>query len=82
MRILIHIKFPIEPFNTYVKDGSAGARIQKILGEAKPEAVYFSEFGGQRGGIIVVNLEDPSKIPALADRGSSVSTRTSNFIRP
>ena len=65
--MLIHVKFPLEPFNTYVKDGSAGARIQKIMGEAKPEAAYFAEFAGQRGGIIVVNLDDPSKIPALAE---------------
>jgi len=63
----MHVKLPLEPFNTYVKDGSAGARIQKILGEAKPEAVYFSEFDGQRGGIIVVNMDDSSKIPSLAE---------------
>ena len=67
MRILIQVKFPIEPFNTYVKDGSAGARIQKIVGDAKPEAAYFAEFGGQRGGIVVVNLDDSSKVPALAE---------------
>ena len=67
MRILIRVKFPVEPFNTYVKDGSAGARIQTIMADAKPEAAYFSEFGGQRGGIIVVHLDDPSKIPALAE---------------
>ncbi len=64
MRILIYVKFPVEPFNTYVKHGSAGARIQKIMAEAKPEAAYF---GGQRGGMIVVNLDDASKIPALAE---------------
>jgi hypothetical protein len=67
MRILMHVKFPIEPFNSHVKDGSVGARIQKILGEAKPEAVYFTEFGGQRGGIIVVDVKDSSKIPSLAE---------------
>ena len=67
MRVLIQVKFPLEPFNSYVRDGSSGARIQKILSEAKPEAAYFAEFGGQRGGIIVVNLDHPSQIPAFAE---------------
>jgi hypothetical protein len=61
------VKLPIEPFNTYVKDGSVGAKMQKILGDAKPEAAYFTAVDGHRGGIIVVNLEDPSKIPSLAE---------------
>ncbi len=67
MRMLMHVSFPHEPFNSYVKDGSAGAKIQKILAEAKPEAVYFTEYGGQRGGIMVVNVEDASKIPSLTE---------------
>jgi hypothetical protein len=65
--MLMHVSFPHEPFNSYVKDGSAGAKIQKILAEAKPEAVYFTEYGGQRGGIMVVNVEDASKIPSLTE---------------
>ena len=67
MRILMHVKLPIEPFNSYVRDGSSGARIQKILADAKPEAAYFTEFEGQRGAIIVVNMDDSSKIPSLAE---------------
>ena len=67
MRMLMEVKFPTEPFNTYVKDGSIGAKMQKILGEIKPEAAYFTAVDGHRGGILVVNLEDPSKIPALAE---------------
>jgi hypothetical protein len=31
------------------------------------EAVYFCEHNGQRGGTLVVNLDDPSGIPALAE---------------
>jgi len=67
MRILMQVKFPIEPFNTYVKDGSAGAKMQKILADLKPEAAYFTEFEGHRGGIIIVNMENTSQIPALAE---------------
>jgi len=63
----MQVKFPIEPFNTYVKDGSAGAKMQKILADLKPEAAYFTEFEGHRGGIIIVNMENTSQIPALAE---------------
>jgi hypothetical protein len=63
----MQIKLPVEPFNTYVKDGSIGAKMQKILAELKPEAVYFTEFEGHRGGVIVVNMDDTSQIPSLAE---------------
>ena len=61
------IKLPLEPFNTYVRDGSIGAKMQKILADAKPEAAYFSSADGHRGGYIVINMEDSSKIPTFAE---------------
>jgi hypothetical protein len=53
MRMLLHVKFPHEPFNAAVKDGTAGKKIRRILDELKPEAVYFGEFQGRRGGIMI-----------------------------
>ena len=67
MRVLMDIELPLEPFNTYVRDGSAGAKMQKILGALKPEAAYFCARSGKRGGTVVVNLNNPSEIPALAE---------------
>ncbi len=67
MRMLMTVKFPQEPFNSSVRDGSAGTKIKRILDEIKPEAVYFSEFYGNRGAILVVNLGDASEIPALSE---------------
>lgn len=67
MRTLLHVKFPHEPFNSAVRNGTAGQIIQRILADAKPEAVYFTEFDGRRGGIIIVDVADASKIPALAE---------------
>ena len=34
---------------------------------AKPEAAYFTAEGGTRGATIVVNIDDASEIPALAE---------------
>ena len=67
MRMLMHVKIPVEPFNAAVRDGSAGAKMQKILAEAKPEAAYFTEFGGQRSGILVIDLKETSQIPSFAE---------------
>ncbi len=67
MRMLVDFDLPIEPFNSYVRDGTAGERLQAILEELKPEAVYFTEQGGMRGGIMIVDLESPSDVPRIAE---------------
>ena len=67
MRILLDVEIPHEPFNSMVRDGTVGAKLQEILADLKPEAAYFSEANGKRGGIFVVDLSDPSQIPALAE---------------
>ena len=67
MRMMLKVSMPVEPFNTAVRDGSAGAKIGRILEETRPEAVYFIEEEGKRTGILIVDLPDPSAIPALAE---------------
>ena len=67
MRMLMHVQLPVEPFSTAVRDGSAGQKIQKILEAIKPEAAYFTDQNGRRGGILVVNVNDPSAVPSLAE---------------
>lgn len=67
MRILLNVKFPHRPFNDAVKDGTAGSKLNRILEALKPEAAYFTEMDGHRGVVMVVDLADPSKIPALAE---------------
>jgi len=67
MRMLVQFQCPLEPFNSMVKDGRAGETMQKILGEIKPEAAYFTAKDGKRGGIMVVDVPDPSAIPAIAE---------------
>jgi hypothetical protein len=67
MRALLQVKFPHEPFNSAVRKGTAGETIQRIVADAKPEAVYFTEFDGRRTAIIIVDIADPSKVPSLAE---------------
>lgn len=67
MRALIHVKLPIEPFNSAVRKGTVGETIKRILDETKPEAVYFTEYDGKRGAVLVVDVADPSRVPAIAE---------------
>jgi len=61
------LQFPIEPFNTLTRNGTVGAKMKAILDETKPEAAYFTAMDGHRGGVLVVDLKNPSDIPALAE---------------
>ena len=67
MRMLVKFQNPIEPFNSMVKDGTAGEVLGKILDDLKPEAVYFTAGDGYRGGIMVIDMNDTSEIPRYAE---------------
>jgi hypothetical protein len=67
MKILLNVTIPHGPFNEAVKDGTAGPKLDRILAAMNPEAVYFTEQDGHRGAIVIVDLPDASKIPALAE---------------
>ena len=67
MRMLIDANFPLKPFNTLVRNGTVGQKIQQILADLKPEAAYFSEGNSKRGGIFIVDITEPSQVPAIAE---------------
>ncbi len=67
MRMLLNVTIPNEPFNTLVRKKKAGPMIQRILGELKPEAVYFTEENGTRGAVLVIDVADPSRVPFYAE---------------
>ena len=65
MRCIVKVTIPVEAGNAAAKTGFQA--IPKILAEQKPEAVYFIEDGGKRTGILVIDLQEPSQIPAIAE---------------
>jgi len=67
MRMLMTVTIPHHIFNAAVKDGTAGAKLGKILDAIKPEAAYFTDHHGHRSAFLVVNLPDATKIPSLAE---------------
>ena len=67
MRFLVKVNIPVCSGNKAVKDGSLGKTIQKILAEQKPEAAYFVAEDGQRCGYMIINMDNASKIPSIAE---------------
>ncbi len=67
MRILLNVKIPHEPFNTLVREGKVGDIIKKIIKELEPESIYFTEQGGVRGAVAIVDINDPSQIPFFSE---------------
>lgn len=67
MRMIVHVSFPVETFNAAVRDGTAGAKMKRILDRLEPESAYFTDHHGQRSAVLIVDLEDASKIPAIAE---------------
>jgi len=65
--MLLHVRIPHEEFNAAVRDGSAEEKMKQILEQTKPEAVYFTEYDGRRGAIMVINIKDPSEVPKFAE---------------
>ena len=66
-RFMITCRIPVERGNELAKAGTLGSTVRSIMEDLKPEAAYFGDIEGGRGGYIVVNMDDASQIPALAE---------------
>jgi hypothetical protein len=67
MKMLLTVAIPHEPFNALVKSGKAGETLGRILDAIKPEAAYFTEQDGTRGGVFVVDVQKASDVPSIAE---------------
>ena len=67
MKFIVEASFPLEPFNTYVRDGVAGERIGAVLESIMPEVAYFTDNGVGRGLLMIVDLPDMSHVPHVTE---------------
>jgi hypothetical protein len=51
----------------YLNDPNFGSKMKELLSDIKAEAAYFTTICGDRGAFIVVNMDDTSQMPALAE---------------
>ena len=67
MRMMLRWAAPVERGNQAIKDGSLAQTIGTLMEELKPEAAYFMAENGERSGIMVFDMADPTQIPQIAE---------------
>jgi hypothetical protein len=67
MRMLVIATTCNQTFNALIKDGTAGAKLNKVVEACKPESIHFTEIEGQRTAVMIIDLADASKIPSIAE---------------
>lgn len=67
MRTMIRVKIPVESGNASIKSGRMPQLMERILGELKPEAAYFTTDGGTRTALLFVDFKDVADMPKLAE---------------
>ena len=67
MRFLVKATMPVEAGNALVTDPNFSKRMDSIIGDIKPEAVYFTLDGGQRTIYLVVNMSESSQICSVVE---------------
>ena len=70
MRVMIKFTFPVDTGNDAIRDGRVKKVFTQIEQELKPEAAYFFPQGGERGGLLVVDMTASSQIVEIAERFS------------
>jgi len=67
MKLIVEVGFPLEPFNTYVREGTAGGKIGEVLGAIKPEVIYFTDNGVGRGAMMIIEVDSASQVPHVTE---------------
>jgi hypothetical protein len=67
VRMLLKLQMDVEAGNRAIKDGSFAETLNRVMGEIKPEAAYFTAIDGKRTGLIFFDLQEPAQIPAIAE---------------
>ncbi len=67
MRFLLRVVIPVDAGNEMVKDPKMAQKLQGILSDIKPEAVYFGAERRQRSFHLIVNIDEASQIPRVTE---------------
>lgn len=58
---------PVEGGNRAIKDNTMGTLMQRAAERWRPEAMYFTTFGGRRSAFMIFDLPDASDMPPFAE---------------
>ncbi len=68
MRTMLRWTVPVERGNETIKDGSLQRTLEALAQQLNPEAAYFWPEDGERAGLMVFDMADPSEIPRIAEQ--------------
>jgi hypothetical protein len=67
MRMMLRFHIPVQAGNRAIKDGTLPKTMEALSQRLHPEASYFYPIDGQRAGMFVFDMKDPSEIPQIAE---------------
>jgi len=67
MKYMIKMEMQNEAGNTAISDPKFGEKMQTLLKDMKAEAAYFTTINGQRGGYIIVNMDDAAQMVTMSE---------------
>ncbi len=67
MKFLLRLHFPTESGNKMLQDPNFPKKLEGVLNQIKPEAVYFTPIEGERGIIMIVNLPSADMIATIGE---------------
>ncbi len=67
MRVLLKASWDIAAGNALAKAGTLGTTAESILTELQPEVAYFLAENGKRTAHLILNMDDASELPAMAE---------------
>jgi hypothetical protein len=67
MKFLLRLHMPTESGNKMLQDPNFPKKLESVLNQVKPEAVYFAPIEGERGIYMIVNLPSADMIAGIAE---------------
>ena len=67
MRVMLSFSIDPERGDALIKEGRMGETMETILQALQPEAAYFTDVEGTRGGYLIIDMEDGSQMPAMTE---------------
>jgi len=67
MKYIMKMKMSQDKGDKAIRDPQFGKKMHELLAEIKAESAYFTTICGHRGAYIVVNINDASEIPSIAE---------------
>lgn len=70
MRTMARFHFPPSSGNEVIRSGKINKVFEQLMADLKPEAAYFYPEQGERGGILVFDMQDASFVAGVIERFS------------